>query len=66
MAATLVLELFGERSMAIDHHIGMTFHDTVGSLDGIGLIIGTMIGVVFNGLLHKFRGPESGSADLNE
>lgn len=63
MAATLVLEPFGEKLIAIDHHTGMTFRYTVG---GIGLIIGTMIGLVFNGLLYKFRGPESASADLNE
>ena len=66
MAATLVLEPLGEKLIAIDHHTGMTFRYTFGSLGGIGLIIGTMMGLVFDGLLHKFRGPESASADLNE
>jgi len=44
----------------------MTFRYTVGSLGGIGLIIGTMIGFVFNGMLYKFRGEATATADLNE
>jgi hypothetical protein len=65
-AATLLLEPFSEKLIAIDHHTGMTFRYTVGSLGGIGLIIGTMIGFVFNGMLYKFRGEATATADLNE
>lgn len=52
-----------ERNLGLLPHESMTFQWTVGSLGGIGLIIGTVMGLLFNAILSRFGEPNA-STDL--